>query len=178
MWAQYVELSKITAKYPGVGSGRITYPAMGLAGECLELKEKVENAWSTPKDVMLEGSDVAWYGGRTFEEIGKSIDDSVFEPVATVVAHCTHDALYYADRACIASGKVLEMAKKAWRDNEGVLTEDQKNKVADLVTTTMQNVAACIICSGGTMERALELNVEKITSRMQRGVIGGSGDNR
>jgi predicted DNA-binding ArsR family transcriptional regulator len=56
------------------------------------------------------------------------------------------------------SGEIAEKVKKIIRDKDGVFTKDDKTEIA--------------------MDQVAVLNLNKLKSRKDRGVLGGSGDNR
>lgn len=76
------------------------------------------------------------------------------------------------------AGEVAEKVKKIIRDNNGQLTyekrEDLKKEIGD-VLWYVSGVAAEL---GFTLEEVGQMNIEKLQSRQQRNVLGGSGDNR
>ena len=73
-----------SATYPGVGSGSVIYPTLGLVGEAGEVAEKVKKmirdggGTMTPEirvAVMLEVSDVLWYVAAIATELNFRLDD-------------------------------------------------------------------------------------------------------
>lgn len=87
-----------------------------------------------------------------------------------------NEGIYYAALGLNGeAGEVAEIIKKSIRDTDGAFDED----------LLLKEVGDCLwylaeLCSniGVDFGRAAELNIEKLSSRMDRGVISGSGDNR
>jgi len=76
------------------------------------------------------------------------------------------------------TGEIAEKFKKIYRDNGGEIsatqTEDMKKELGDV----LWYVATIADYLGLSLEEIAELNIDKLASRKQRGVVGGSGDNR
>lgn len=76
------------------------------------------------------------------------------------------------------AGEVQGKLKKVWRDNAGVLDNDKRQAMADELGDVLWYIAAASRELGISMEEIAAGNLAKLASRKQRGVIGGSGDNR
>ena len=76
------------------------------------------------------------------------------------------------------AGEVADKVKKVLRDNNGVFTDEKKLEIAKELSDTCWYIAALARDLGYTMEEICIINLEKLKSRQERGVIGGSGDNR
>ena len=76
------------------------------------------------------------------------------------------------------SGEIAEKVKKLVRDNETDLTkldiEDMKKELGDV----LWYMAVPANYLGISFDDVAKTNIDKLASRQQRGVIGGSGDNR
>ena len=76
------------------------------------------------------------------------------------------------------AGEVAGKIKKIFRDKNGVIADEDrealKQELGDVLWYLTQ------ICSelGLTLEEVAETNIEKLFSRLERGKIHGSGDNR
>ena len=76
------------------------------------------------------------------------------------------------------TGEVLEKCKKIIRDDEGILStkkiEDIEKEIGDVLWYVAQ------LCSEFNLDmgKCAEKNIDKLYSRKERGVLGGSGDNR
>lgn len=76
------------------------------------------------------------------------------------------------------SGEVLGKFKKLLRDKEGVLTEEDKKEILKEIGDVLWYVNAVAHLLGSSLEEVAKGNNEKLLSRKDRGVLGGSGDNR
>jgi NTP pyrophosphatase (non-canonical NTP hydrolase) len=79
---------------------------------------------------------------------------------------------------CGEAGEIAEKAKKIIRDKNSDFTqldtEDLKKELGDV----LWHVAVLADYFDITLDAVGEANIQKLASRLQRGVISGSGDNR
>lgn len=85
-----------------------------------------------------------------------------------------YTALGLASEAGEFAGKV----KKVMRDSGGVLTKEAKDALVAELGDCAWYIAMAAKELGVSLSRVARLNLEKLASRKQRGVIGGSGDER
>lgn len=76
------------------------------------------------------------------------------------------------------AGEVSDKVKKVLRDNDGLFTEERKREIAKELGDVAWYLAVCAHDIGYTLEEICQMNYNKLKSRQQRGVLGGSGDNR
>ena len=76
------------------------------------------------------------------------------------------------------AGEVAEKAKKIIRDGEGVLTDPDREKIALELSDVCWYVAVLAFELDYTLEEIMQMNLDKLASRQERGVLTGSGDNR
>ena len=76
------------------------------------------------------------------------------------------------------AGEVAEKIKKVIRDQDGVLTEENKTEIGKELGDVLWYIAIMADEMGLTLEEVAEGNLKKLWSRKERGVLGGSGDNR
>ncbi len=76
------------------------------------------------------------------------------------------------------AGEVADKLKKTIRDDNGILTEDKKNDVGKELGDVLWYVAQVASEMGLSLDDIAQGNLEKLFSRKERGVLGGSGDNR
>lgn len=76
------------------------------------------------------------------------------------------------------AGEVADKVKKIIRDNNNTLTEAKAREIAKEIGDVMWYCATLSHDLGFTLEEVCEMNYEKLHSRQERGVLGGSGDNR
>lgn len=86
----------------------------------------------------------------------------------------TYPALNLASEAGEVAGKYA----KAVRDCNGRIDEERRVEICKELGDVMWFVAELSTQLGYTLEEVMAMNIEKLTSRKERGVLGGSGDNR
>ena len=68
--------------------------------------------------------------------------------------------------------------KKLFRDDKGKLTDEKKTEIAKELGDVMWYIAQLSTELGLKLSDVAQTNIDKLTSRMDRGVLQGSGDNR
>src|SRR5581483_10874187 len=76
------------------------------------------------------------------------------------------------------AGEVAEKVKKIIRDRNGKVTEQDKTELAKEIGDVLWYLAVFAHQLGFSLEEVARDNLEKLSSRKARGVLGGSGDNR
>jgi NTP pyrophosphatase (non-canonical NTP hydrolase) len=77
------------------------------------------------------------------------------------------------------AGEIAEKVKKWIRDEGGqVMAEDRRDAILKELGDPLWYIAAIADDLGYTLQDVVDANVNKLTSRRDRGVLGGSGDNR
>ena len=76
------------------------------------------------------------------------------------------------------SGEVSEKIKKVIRDKGGVIDESDREALAKELGDVLWYVSQIATEVGLELDRIANLNIEKLASRLERGVLHGSGDNR
>jgi NTP pyrophosphatase (non-canonical NTP hydrolase) len=89
-------------------------------------------------------------------------------------AWLTYPALGLAGEA----GEVAEHAKKAIRDDAGMVTDERRAAVAKELGDVLWYVAQLASELGLELDQIARDNLEKLFSRQRRGVLSGSGDER
>lgn len=87
-------------------------------------------------------------------------------------------ALAYVGLGLGEAGEIQGKIKKILRDNGGVVTDEIRLEIAKEVGDLLWYVARTSEELGYDLEEIAQMNVSKLNSRMDRGVLGGSGDNR
>ena len=72
------------------------------------------------------------------------------------------------------AGEVANKVKKVMRDGKALDLDDIKKELGDV----LWYIAGLCTVTGIPLEEVARANLEKLADRKQRGVIGGSGDNR
>lgn len=76
------------------------------------------------------------------------------------------------------AGEVAEKVKKVIRDKGGVVTDDVRGGIALELSDVCWYMAVLADELGYTLSEIFEMNKAKLSSRKERGVLSGSGDNR
>lgn len=76
------------------------------------------------------------------------------------------------------AGEVAEKLKKIIRDKNSVITEDDKQELAKELGDVLWYIAVFAHDLGVPLDTIAQQNLDKLLSRKDRGVLGGSGDNR
>jgi NTP pyrophosphatase (non-canonical NTP hydrolase) len=76
------------------------------------------------------------------------------------------------------AGEIANKVKKVLRDNFGELEENVRQDLISELGDVLWYVAALATDLKVELSKVAEKNIEKLNSRKNRGVIGGSGDNR
>ena len=76
------------------------------------------------------------------------------------------------------TGEVCEKVKKVLRDNHGYFTEIKREEIKKEIGDVLWYVQALAHDLGFTLEEVAQGNIDKLTSRKERNVINGEGDNR
>ena len=76
------------------------------------------------------------------------------------------------------AGEVADKLKKVIRDNDGVLTDSVRDAVAAECGDVMWYIAVLAAELDYDLNEIAQINIDKLASRQQRGVLSGSGDNR
>lgn len=87
---------------------------------------------------------------------------------------CMYPALGLTGEA----GEVADKIKKVYRDNNGVFTEEIRTGIVKELGDVLWYVNAMAVELDVTLEEVAQTNIDKLTKRMEKGVLGGSGDNR
>jgi NTP pyrophosphatase (non-canonical NTP hydrolase) len=76
------------------------------------------------------------------------------------------------------SGEIAEKVKKIIRDKQGVFSEEDKTELAKEIGDVLWYLATLAHQLGVSFDDVAATNLDKLKSRKERGLIGGSGDNR
>ena len=76
------------------------------------------------------------------------------------------------------AGEVADKVKKTMRDNGGLFDNHRKTEIAKEIGDVLWNCAALARDLGYDLDVIAHINIAKLSSRVERGVIGGEGDNR
>ena len=76
------------------------------------------------------------------------------------------------------AGEVAEKIKKVVRDKEGKIDEKTREEIKKELGDVLWYVAQIASELNLSLDDIAQLNIEKLSSRLERGKIGGEGDNR
>lgn len=76
------------------------------------------------------------------------------------------------------AGEVAEKVKKLFRNDGGVLTDAHREEIKKELGDVLWYLAALSRELGFTLDDVAAANIEKLRSRLSRGVVKGNGDNR
>ncbi|HXR29077.1 MAG TPA: nucleoside triphosphate pyrophosphohydrolase family protein [Solirubrobacteraceae bacterium] len=76
------------------------------------------------------------------------------------------------------AGEVAEHAKKAIRDERGMVGEERRAAMAKELGDVLWYLAQLATELGLDLDEIAEANLQKLLSRQRRGVLSGSGDER
>lgn len=76
------------------------------------------------------------------------------------------------------AGEVSDKVKKVIRDNNGVIDDRRNREIAKEIGDVLWYCAALAHDLGYDLDTIAHMNIAKLSSRVERGVIGGEGDNR
>jgi NTP pyrophosphatase (non-canonical NTP hydrolase) len=95
---------------------------------------------------------------------------------ATAIYNTKFSIMYPTLGLAGEAGEVAEKVKKIIRDNKNIV--DEREDIAKELGDVLWYVAAVARDIGFKLEAIAEMNIEKLESRKERGVIQGNGDNR
>lgn len=76
------------------------------------------------------------------------------------------------------AGEVAEKVKKVIRDKEGKIDEETRGELKKELGDVLWYIAQIASELNLSLDDIAQLNIEKLSSRLERGKIGGEGDNR
>lgn len=76
------------------------------------------------------------------------------------------------------AGEVAEKVKKIIRDNKGKITKEKKEELLKEIGDVLWYISQVSYELNTSLEDIVNINVDKLTSRIKRGKVHGSGDNR
>lgn len=112
--------------------------------------------------------------GITFEEYADGAASTAIYPGAGTPRGLTYSVLGLNGEA----GEVAEKVKKAIRDHGGHITRERRAAIADELGDVLWYVANAARDAGLSLSDIAKGNLAKLRDRQERGVLGGSGDNR
>ncbi len=106
------------------------------------------------------------------------LDDYQKEAVANKIYGYGDKITYPALGLANEAGEVCGKIKKVLRDKDGNFDNESTKAIADELGDVLWYLAALAEDIGYSLDTIAQINIKKLTSRRERGVIQGSGDNR
>ncbi len=92
--------------------------------------------------------------------------------------HTDHPIVYPTLGLANEVGEVAGKIKKIFRDKEGKISEEDRQALKQELGDVLWYLTQICTELGLTLEEVAEANLVKLFSRLERGTIQGSGDNR
>lgn len=108
----------------------------------------------------------------TFEEYQKKSRKTAKYPDAD------HNFIYPTLGLVGEAGEVAEKIKKVLRDDGGEISSEKREEIKKELGDVLWYIAQVATELNLPLTEIAEYNIEKLTSRLERGMISGSGDNR
>ena len=89
-----------------------------------------------------------------------------------------HNIYYVCLGLAGESGEICEKVKKIMRDDDGEITDEKKELLKKELGDCLWYISQIAFEIGVSMEDIAEENIKKLSSRKERNVLKGSGDNR
>lgn len=114
----------------------------------------------------------------TFEEYLKAIEE--FDLLGNGSATNAGDAAYVAKVLGLVgeAGEVAEKYKKVIRDKKGIINDEDRDLIVKELGDVLWYTAMLAKYLGVSFEEVAQANINKLSSRKERGTQRGSGDNR
>lgn len=162
-FSEYAAKAKETAIYPEYLT--VLYPTLGLVDEIGEFKEAVR-VFEDPGSILKEGGDVLWYVAALVNDLG-------------LMEQVQRTSCGRPSALDISAAKICGLVKKTYRDDEGTFRPEVKQEITELLSAIYMRLDDALVNSiGCTIEQAMEMNIEKLQGRKNRGTLQGSGDDR
>lgn len=178
----YQKKAWATAIFPNKDENFV-YPILGLTDELGELKEAIDS--DELINVKKELGDVFWYYSAickifniSFTYMHNHVLEKYFDNEITVELVNKVGVQCFINSAYASCSLLSGKAKKSMRDSQSLHTERNINLIKKIMIKIMFNLMAISQIKEISIEEALALNILKLSSREQRGVIKGDGDNR
>jgi len=166
---EYQTYTRKTAQYPQ--TRRILYPLLKLGGEIGEVSEKVGKVLRDEKEnfsgkelaIAIEIGDVLWYVAALSYEMEINLE---FPEITSA-----EDIFLTTLNLQRLQGKLVSRVFETWEDKF-------PPAITRLLKQILKSAGELAFLLGYSLTEIAQLNLDKLSSRKQRGVIGGSGDDR
>ena len=100
------------------------------------------------------------------------------EAIKTIVYDQRFKLIYPSLGLVAEAGEVSGKVSKVLRDKNGIVTKEDEIDLKKELGDVLWFIAVLCNDLGITLEEVAQVNLDKLRSRMERGKIQGSGDNR
>ena len=90
----------------------------------------------------------------------------------------TESFVYPTLGLCGEAGEVAEKIKKIFRDDQGIVSKEKKREIAKELGDVLWYLSQIASEFELSFDEVAQLNIKKLKSRLKRGRLNGSGDNR
>ena len=168
---EYREFTRTTAIYPGEKG--LLYCTLGLQNEVGELIDKMMNHnESLQQEFSGEAGDILWYITRLADELGINIEDIVPDIFDTKIGKSQFVMLVFRLEENI--GDLYGLLKKSVRGDK----ELDKKTIEERMCAIIFTFQVILSMFDLTLRDIVKQNMEKLSSRKERGKIKGDGDHR
>ena len=177
-FSTYQQLSARTAIYPREHA--VVYPALGLVGECGEIANKFKKvlrddagAIQPEKRTQLidEIGDVLWYAAGLARDLGIRVHDQwavLLPKYLPTLSKCVLRITSLAGE--IASAVEFQL--------DQTCADEPIARIEHRIANIVQFCNCILFHLGSNAAEAMQLNLDKLFSRQERGTLKGAGDNR
>lgn len=137
-----------------------------------EMKDKVKSRLEVSRHAEVDELFHGEFNPKT------TLNEYQDKAIETAIYGAGHKIVYPALGLAGEAGEVANKVKKVLRDKDGVFTEEAKREIAEEAGDALWYIAALCRGLGYTLDEVAAINLEKLKSRQDRGVISGLGDNR
>lgn len=130
--------------------------------------------------ILLESGDILWQITATLEAFNITLEDAL-EATSGWKGKSALATMGLSDLALslgVMVGKMYQAAKRCLRDGDGVINERVRSQLMFAGGGTLWRLTALLKACGYTLEDAMVGNIEKLQSRVKRGVVQGEGSDR
>lgn len=157
------------------------YVCLGLSGEIGELQEKII-CQEPVEDIIKEMGDVYWYISQVCMELGAPMSYLLKVKVQYKNLRKIQNILPVTESQLLSlsiiSGRICEITKKLLRDGNGHMPSAKREQIIENLAKIVHIMNGICGTQGISYEEVMKSNIDKLFSRRDRGVLGGSGDNR
>lgn len=186
---EYQAAARSTAIYRESESATMIYPALGLVGECGEVAEKIKKSIRDDDGEMLperkdaikkELGDVMWYCANVCCDTDHDLL-MIYEMKCASITHKIRGLtlprmVLHMNRHASLAAHLLE--KWCYIYDQQLIERDRFIELPSHLTHIVTCVEEMSIRCGFTIEEVCVNNIEKLLSRLRRGKIKGSRDDR